>query len=238
MLSTHLQKLGASVILGWIGIFVIITAIAMLLGSCQSVTPPQHPRDVREQHYNVVAIDAICMKMDGDTVELSMFTASGVLLSSNEVLTAAHVTVTPPGADCIWNAKAIQGQAIMIVPSHVDADRDIAIMMPVTGHFDGVQPVTLGAKPELGDTICEVAGSPYHVRRCGEVQMATAGNHEAIDSTMIVEPGNSGSGVYNERGELVGVISQMWHCGNGQICGSNTASIDDAELAKLQGGVK
>jgi hypothetical protein len=201
--------------------------------SCQPM-PAHYARSVQVQHEESVSITAICIADDGSS--FSAFSASGTRISSTQVLTAAHVTHQPAGQVCMWMGTQLGSESgVLLTPEHVDEARDLAVMSSLTGSFGAPDLYTIGPKPELGDTICEVSANPYHIRRCGEVQL----NHDTlkgfIDSTMIAEPGNSGSPVYNARGELVGVISAMWTCRNGQMCGSYTASLDDAELQKLLG---
>lgn len=227
-MSLLAQKLGAIAILVFLGIF---TAVATCTG-CQTAPSVVYPRDINAQHAETVAISALCVSADGHKV--SMFQGSGMRLSGTQVLTAGHMAVEPEGSSCMWMGEQLNGNSILLMPDVVDKARDLATMRSITGKFT-TEPlkVSIGATPEVGDTICEVSAIPYHIRRCGEVQLKHTDLPYYIHSTMIVEPGNSGSPVYNLRGELIGVTVALLTCGNGQICSSMTSAVDVAEIHKL-----
>jgi hypothetical protein len=98
---------------------------------------------------------------------------------------------------------------------------DLASMHPAEGSFPSFDAV-YGPPPPLGAEVCEAPAKPARKHRCGEVEPPRGGFES---STMIVEPGNSGSGVYDAYGHLVGIAVHMTFCGNGQICGSEYAPL-------------
>lgn len=226
-----------------IGVLVAdLTAIALgalMIGccSCQSVAAPvANHYTVEDQHTQTVAITELCVDPDS---RLHIFLASGIRYTNTLVLTAAHVVEPPKDFTCMWSGSLMGADAQMLAPGMIDHDRDLGILQTITGRFEGdADPPIATALPVLGDTVCEVAASPYHVRRCGEVGLGHDELPHSLDTTMIVEPGNSGSPVYNNRGELVGIVSAMWQCGNGQICGSLTSEVDTDELHYLLTGFR
>lgn len=129
---------------------------------------------------------------------------SGVLLDGRHVLTAKHV-----GADCshadyvlveLYDGRSLLGRRGLLY-----GDRDLMIVALLEGPVTGF-PHPGGGDVRIGARVCAENAWPRRERRCGVIDHVT-GNmfHHTFD----VEHGNSGSAVYDERGLIVGVVTNI-----------------------------
>jgi hypothetical protein len=209
----------------WFALTLNLLLFAALLMSCSSCAAATHMyrRDVIEQHNAAVKVETTC----GDSVHWG----TGVIVSDEYVLTANHVV----------QCAIIPGIPLYVPPDKITVDpgdgtkREVSLEM----HFDGPErdvarlrtvgssledfssPVRIGAMPELGDKVCEASAVPRWTYRCGTVQVSDG----YIRIEMRVEHGNSGSALYNARGELVGIVVQLWLCEGNEFCGGRAAPL-------------
>ncbi len=144
------------------------------------------------------------------------------------VLTASHVVncAPPTGADPV--PRDVQTSAAMIAvdwlgETHaarvvaVDPRRDAAVV-ELAGEVPGATPAELGPPPGAGAWVCIAAAAPEVGRSCGEV----AGEDADLPDAGLVHaaktvPGNSGAGLYDASGRLVGVVTRSR--GSGKVGG-------------------
>jgi len=189
-----------------IGLLVLLSLHAAC--ACQPVTAaaPVSTRDTSAQYKAAVGI----------IVPGSM--GSGVLLDSYTVLTAAHVVDGQDVALIVYGD--VEVIALVEARDEVNDLARLKLSAPIE-----TMPTTIGAVPTLGSEICVAAVVPQKRHRCGEVQPDAEAPGDIVHN-IITEPGNSGSGVYNMSGELVGIATHLWQCNaTGQICGGKATSL-------------
>lgn len=145
---------------------------------------------------------------------------SAVVLSEHTLLTAYHVV---EGLDTVVvtegpGAKEIRAKVIKTDPVH-----DLALLR-VTEKLP-YKPTTVAPMPSLGNIICLVAKVPQVDRQCGGLVRHEKGVAGDYWHSAITQPGNSGSGVYDMSGHLVGIVTHYRRCRNGQICGGRISSL-------------
>lgn len=123
---------------------------------------------------------------------------SGVNLGNGRILTALHVAAYCP---------------VYLVTSH--ASGHVAFGSLELGHVDDlaiirVAPVEAAppvrvASVQPGTVVCAMVASPEPGVRCGHVVKAMPGKG-GIEHTVPTQKGNSGGGLYDTQGNLVGVI--------------------------------
>lgn len=186
-------------------LFVLACSGALLL--LQSCAAPHEklvsPRSARYLSSLAVEISAKCIDEKG---EERVAWGSGVLISNRYIITAAHVV-----NDCEQPNVMIRTQDMKVYPVEVAylSGDDTAYLRLGEG-------LTLAHKftpPKFGeigegDQLCFSAGVPDRSISCGEVTDVTErlppGN---IQHTAHTIPGNSGSGVFNDKNELVGIVT-------------------------------
>lgn len=143
---------------------------------------------------------------------------SGVLLDGTTAITALHVVNCAPSPDndiadfyiapILVIGRRADGTALELVPRFVHVERDLARLEAVAP-----QPALprLAIAPFRTNTeVCVVAGAPERTRTCGLVLTTRSapmrGANVHHEATTI--HGNSGSGVYDRRGALVGIATR------------------------------
>lgn len=167
-----------------------------------------------------VRIEAVCVAVDGSG---TIFGGSGTVVNETTVLTAGHVATDPAGMTCVRAITTSDGKRRLALRGTIDTALDLATLHTLTPMK--ATPVTFGPMPEYGDRLCAQTAAPMWLRRCGESQYLTTPPGDLVH-TIVVEGGNSGSGVYDSRGRLVGVITHRWSCVNGQYCGGRLAVLE------------
>jgi S1-C subfamily serine protease len=206
--------------------------IVLSIGCCgpglRAATPRSgEARTPAEQASAAATVTTICVLPDG---RMGMGAGSAVLVSDRVALTAAHV-IDCPAESQRTVVLEFPGNARKVEVTVVDFEGDIArltLAEPIAGPDAQVGPM-----PEIDDRICLVTAVPTRERRCGDVQSYSTppGNvrHGAITS-----PGNSGSGVYDARGRLVGIVTHFVTCSNGQFCGGAFTSLEGRPWSWVQ----
>lgn len=154
----------------------------------------------------------------------SMKAGSGVLIGPDRLLTASHVVACGDG-DPMLIIVELHGASTLAGVEVMSTGADIARLQTL----DKLEffAVLIGPKPEIGDTVCVAAGAPLgRTRRCGPVERFDADASGDIVHAVVTEPGNSGAGVYDAEGRLVGILSHYRTCVNGQLCGGKATSLD------------
>jgi hypothetical protein len=200
-------------------VMALAMVVASTCSSCASAPPLSAIGRTRPQmHWASVTLRVKC-PLSG------MSYGSGVVYGK-KVITAGHVAscrerlsptieVSPePGS---WYAARD-----VITLGHYDMTTGIFLgsdiaSMTVDGLDTWNPPVAIVAQPKIGDTVCAATGMvPAPALRCGTVQPSVA-NDDIIDVDIHVEPGNSGAGVYNSNGNLVGIVVRFTTCFGGSL---------------------
>lgn len=197
------------------------TCLLALVAACQPVPNVKHPTAqelAKAAILNSVGLAAQCS--DG-----SLQFGSGTAIGPGTVLTARHVLTCDDGApvavmveftsaDGTKQAMATGLQGL----SNGGELQDAALVTVAGDPFAYV--ARQGSAPGLGDTVCLNAYIPRHFFACSQV--AEVRGFEA-DHAQAVYPGNSGGGVYDDQGYLVGITVQSIYCHNHQgapeVCG-------------------
>lgn len=204
-----------------LGSWIVVLLIAMLtMCSCGNALPPikqpEHaqPRMVLEQERATVRIKTYCG------------VGSGVLVAPDEVLTAWHV-VTCTVKD--YKGLPVKRRAPKLVIDTKDADgdttytgaviaadvpRDLArvkLSAPVALFIE--PPTYAHARESDEERTCIAHAEPEFGRTCGYVEDTDYPDpRTAITFSTPVWFGNSGSGVYDADGNLVGIVTAMRWC--------------------------
>lgn len=129
---------------------------------------------------------------------------SGVLIAPNYLLTAAHVAIVK---DLHVSYK---GFKLPVEVVRLDETKDIALVK-VLGMECPCAPIA-DVSPAIDEKITTVG---FPMEGLIKTQITTQGTKQGNDArdfvqyTSPVGPGNSGGGVFNERGELVAIVSSI-----------------------------
>ncbi len=205
--------------------------LALIVGSCVGcgavvgrTVQRAGGRTASEQRAAVVLITVRCPDGNGGR-------GSGVLIDGRHVLTAAHVVTIPdavrescPSIEIIAYAQDGVGRRMRIamIEHHADLAR---LEIADDAVFPKVRPLKLALSGE-GAHVCAMPAAPIPDRRCGQVEEFMRGRSgDNLWLSLPVERGNSGSGVYDSRGYLVGIITRQRVADNGQITGGIATAV-------------
>jgi len=166
----------------------ILCVLALVACNCRGPTPdtPDGTGAIAEHVSQVVGIEAC------------EFVGSGVALPGGRALTALHVVL---GCAQYMLTNVVTDE-VAIAELEVATSGDLAILTfdtPMTA-----APVRV-ARAHVGDTVCLLAAYPEIGASCGHVLGVREGRG-GIQHSAPVRKGNSGSGLYNTDGDLVGIV--------------------------------
>jgi len=225
-----------------------LLALSLVLATCASCATGIQQRNVvrpaSDQKTAAIHIIAHCSKMPPK----SSFWGSGVAINAREVLTAAHVvscnvetevedpitktkkkiTVSFGTVDSLFGVQP-DGISRPLKVQFMSEGTDIArLSFADAGEWYGVQPAKI-APVRIESRVCIVVAAPRRDRRCGEVEDILTTNANDVTLSTPVEPGNSGSAVYDRDGRLVGIVTQRRGLKNGQSTGGIATALGGRE---------
>lgn len=201
-------------------IYLAFLIYVVIAGSCNCFRPPQpvSPGLATTQARVTVKVISVCFSNEGMRIGF----ASGVVVAPTRVLTAYHA-VECSGTLGIGLVLADEKTELRATVQVVDLERDIAALK-VDGYIQAPA-ILIGPVPEVGEQVCIATAVPIRVRRCGDVQISSNAFPGNVFHTAIVEPGNSGGGVFDRRGRLVAITTHYVTCISGQLCAGRASSL-------------
>ncbi len=210
--------------------------IALTAAACGACAPPGYysSRAASAQHESSVVVLLACVAHTADGVDVRMYHGSGTIVGAHEVITANHMTSCPTQAGDADAPNALMAVSVdgedrhAATPDVLLPSSDVARLHVDDPLDDGTNPVAIGPMPLVGDVVCEAAATPDWTRRCGIVQpTAKEGRDGDIRVDFKVEHGNSGSGLYDSEGRLVGVVVMLKFCEYQDVCQGYASSLWD-----------
>lgn len=197
----------------WITALLVTFMLTMCSACGAAFMRPGTTRTVLNQDAATVSIDKWCVVATetGGKIELSGG-GSGVAIDDTHVLTAYHVTTcTNKLATANFYITTSDGRTLYATVTKTAPDNDIALLTLKDGSL-GVEPVQISG-PIKGDDVCVSPAKPNRNHKCGVVKSIKSykwgGN---IRTSINIRHGNSGSGVYNSKGRLVGIAVSLEWC--------------------------
>lgn len=202
----------------------VVWATAVGAGCCAlvNVTPSEHASAVR-----TVTLSATRVVMTCD--DKPVIVGSGVAIAADEVLTAKHVVEhdCDDREDGTHAVKAFilerrDGAMFFAQVKRTATDADAAILETTTSrHAFDVYARVAKAEPDVDDPVTICAGDGLmdlhypgdnFLLKHGTVSHATRWKqYRLLVLSIHVVAGNSGGGVFNERGEIVGIVTAgLW----------------------------
>ncbi len=179
----------------------LLALLTLVCGAC--VTPTvRHPMpsqgSIAAQRLAAVEVVSVCL-----SGRIRIHTGSGVVVSPTYILTAAHV-VSCSGAEVSLSQPG--GPIVRARVEMLDHRIDVARLMVVDGQRLRVSPLRV-SRITPRSRICAASAVPEREYHCGMVESFLPRRAGDMSYDMFVEPGNSGSGVYDDRGALVGIVT-------------------------------
>lgn len=134
---------------------------------------------------------------------------SGVAITPRHVITAKHVVECMFGTSTKIIARTRHGASLEMALDKISIDEDIARLVVVgTGEPFHVYASVSLTKPKTGEKVCAVGGdgpAVHSIRKCADIATVT---DTYIVMPIGAVPGNSGSGLFNGAGEIVGILTR------------------------------
>lgn len=191
--------------------------LLILLGVASCAGAPSAPTTHRER---VESVKLLVQCPTDPAMKNTTIGGSGVIVSGRQVLTAAHVV---PCKDAQIRAMQTETHRVTMMKVEVSfTGLDVArLVIDGDGEFFEARLAVIGSVG-YGDQICVLIGFPRQDRRCGLVDNLDSGK---IENSVNVEPGNSGSGVYDSSDRLIGIITNARRGRTGMPIGSVAESL-------------
>ncbi len=196
----------------------VLIATACCVAPPPAATPdtPSTPgtRTPGEQRATTVHVIVWCVDdSEKPKIGLELGYGSGVMIDEVTVLTAVHVvSCGEHGVPAI--RIAFDDGVTVNVGIDVETALDVArlhLLQPVRY----VRPALIGYPPHAGASVCHSNAYPERNRMCGHV-LAYYGFDDKTSGNMLHDartvPGNSGAGMYDEDGALVGIVTKYAPC--------------------------
>lgn len=146
-----------------------------------------------------------------------MYGGTGVAIDKEHVLTAKHVVTCdmkdPEHPDKIITAPAMyiliytrHEEKLMAVIEKYSDDNIDAVKLYVSGYLDTWAPVNAD-KVKIGENLCAVTAIGQ-VKKCGYVFDIPLSSKKLLLGLRALH-GDSGSPLYNEKGEVVGLVTML-----------------------------
>lgn len=199
--------------------FGILAALFYLLfvtiacNACGAALPPTTKRPLETRGPATVEISVWCLYRTDTAGIILPAAGSGVVLGGRKVLTSNHVVACKGAADI--QVLFQDGRRVRAVLERAWPERDIAKL--VLEQDSGLPDVGI-VSPRIDNEVCASSALPEREQKCGSVQVTLAKPicqkstrnpdiewcYDFVANLPLI-PGNSGSGVYNTKGELVGI---------------------------------
>lgn len=199
-------------------------AAAVSVGCC-ATSWDVRGRSAAEQRDAVVTITQLCVVSTEQGLELRGYKGTGSAIGPRRVLTAAHLGVCDMQMIYVRDSDGLDHTA---APEWRDSERDVMVLglVDATDSIAGAVEPTYGtALP--GDRVCARVAHPERSTTCGVVRSidATRIGYD-VEADFVVEGGNSGAGVYDVQGQLVGVVTRTAGERGGYFTSINRGEID------------
>jgi serine protease Do len=166
----------------------LLVALIVVACTCRAPTPDT-PQD----------LDALASRIEQVVhIEACSAAGSGVNLGNGYALTALHVVV---GCSAYVVTESISERAST---GELDLAHRFDVARIKLEDTVPSRPVTI-ARVVPGQTVCAMVAHPLLLVRCGHVRSVAEGRG-GIEHSVPVDKGNSGGGLYDTSGNLVGII--------------------------------
>lgn len=193
---------------------ILFFAVAIVTGGCAHGASVRH-RNPDERVAMTVQLRVFCLLDDPMEIRAILFEGgfgSGLMIDNTHVLTANHV-VACPTIPMVTAITADGREYAMSIEKAWMADDVARLVIARKGErfFAGrnggdVAPPYLALPPLMGEPVCAYVAVPQRGINCGRLIKDTDDHDGDLHIAGLAWRGNSGSGVYDGQGRLVGIL--------------------------------
>ncbi len=201
--------------LALVGTWIVALTIAVI-ATCGCVRPFDTIPTRDAQMSRAVQLNVICGNFDAmftaDKLKLGGQSGSGVIVGPHRILTAAHVpSCEKKGHAAIMFAKLGGSWRFVTLERSYKPNRDIASVY--VEQDTGFPPIAFRSSVMTNENVCAAFAFPVAHYDCGAFERYIP-PEEGVNSELAIPvvPGNSGSGLFDREGDLVGIIAAQRLC--------------------------
>lgn len=182
-------------------IAILLVLFVAAVATCAGCGASLRGRRAELQNVFAVEVTAACQKADGTYVQRG---GSGAVVGPRQVVTAMHVVGCPNASLLV---TLVDGRIVPMRLAQFDFEADVALLVSQDSAPFGRARVVVAEPPDIGGEICAVAAVPHRTRRCGRITGREELPPTDLHFSAEVDRGNSGGGIYDGYGRLVGIVT-------------------------------
>ena len=199
--------------------FLFFLLFVFTCGACarHSIGPAPLERSTQvEQERAAVKVETFCLAEDpwsGTSFRFGTPRGSGVIINDRQVLTANHVIDCPYAV--VIRVVTQDGRTFRVHVEKTWEKLDVArLELDKPDETFGVKPADWGAPPSSGEPVCAATLFPTPGYNCGAMIADSDDDEDDVKWAGMVWRGNSGSGLYDKHGRLVGIVTMGFFLGD------------------------
>jgi hypothetical protein len=195
-------------VVAYVGACLAVCLLLAMCGACVAFarpSPEPGPRGLTVAEERAAAMYVYVTCASGDDAS-----GSGVLVDHDRILTAAHVVVCDDGNPPTSVRAGPRLDDIRTASvERLSIDADVAALRLETPVSD-IRPASDWSSAREGSLICASTSLPERTWGCGNISALSGASGNDIDHTEPTDYGNSGAGMYDGGGRLIGIVTQCY----------------------------
>lgn len=195
----------------------ILLLLVIVVGICSTqpccvATVPQEPFSAEHQVQAAAAVDELCVLLGAPTA-VNEYSGTAVMVAPDRALTAGHLAQCHVQGLYVTMLDGASGYAGIV---WLNRNRDLALLSLDEGGLGETYGAPAIGTSYVGEEACARTAEPKRDLVCGVITMVGGAPDGDVTFTAPIRHGNSGAGVYDYHGRLLGIVTSLTPQGGGR----------------------